>query len=109
MDFRTDTTEIAACLFIMGACLGKCLGKDVGDRGQPLGGGGGVYRPTGGGEDAPDRDAVRQNALAAAERRAEENAKRGVQGNKPTLSPSKPAPAAGGRNEVNYSDAKTWN
>lgn len=67
VDFRTDTTEIAACLFIMGACLGKCLGKDVGDRGQPLGGGGGGYRPTGGGEDAPDRDAVRQNALAAAE------------------------------------------
>eukprot|EP00287_Rhodomonas_sp_CCMP768_P003315 CAMPEP_0196725546 /NCGR_PEP_ID=MMETSP1091-20130531/7076_1 /TAXON_ID=302021 /ORGANISM="Rhodomonas sp., Strain CCMP768" /LENGTH=84 /DNA_ID=CAMNT_0042067843 /DNA_START=108 /DNA_END=359 /DNA_ORIENTATION=- len=84
----------------MGSCLGKCFGK-----GGPEAEG---YQSGGGGSGSgPDREEVRQNALAAAERRANEQAKRGVQGNKPTLTPPKPA-ASGGRNEVNFSDAKTW-
>mmetsp|Transcript_16740 Transcript_16740/g.33480 ORF Transcript_16740/g.33480 Transcript_16740/m.33480 type:complete len:87 (-) Transcript_16740:187-447(-) len=86
----------------MGSCLGKCLGKGgPGSSGNTLGGGDSL----GGGYENPDRERLRE----AAERRAEEQAKRGVQGNKPTLvSPTKDTPA-GGRNEVNYADAKTWN
>ncbi len=67
---------------------------------------GDALMPSGGAKPA-DREEVRQNALAAAERRAAEQAMRGVQGNKATISPSKDSGSS--RNDVNYSDAKTWN
>lgn len=62
-----------------------------------------------GGTKPADREEVRQNAASAAERRAEEQANRGVQGGKPTLSPVTVVENGGGKNEVVYSDAKTWN
>mmetsp|Transcript_14511 Transcript_14511/g.30036 ORF Transcript_14511/g.30036 Transcript_14511/m.30036 type:complete len:96 (-) Transcript_14511:421-708(-) len=67
---------------------------------------GDALMPSGGVKPA-DREEVRQNALAAAERRAEEQQMRGVQANKPTISPAKEG--GNGNNEVVYSDAKTWN
>ena len=90
----------------MGQCFGSCFGK------KSAGASAGGYNAANANKyqaaPSPDPETVRQNALAAAERRLKEQNLRGVQGNKATL-PQTPVSPAPGRNQTELSDARAWN